>query len=224
MVRPPGSMEVSPLPAADRDFLSRDPRAGRRLRRRHGRDAGAVRPHLRGLRRPRGQVPRGARPAPPGRDRGRAHLDARGRRRGGRDRHLPGLADQARRVGARRAHARDQHQGGRDRPQGGGRFALRRRLDRADRLPARVRRPDARRDLLPRARRRLRRAGARPGRGRRRPDHHRDRPGHPRGQGRRLRRPRGVQGARPGRCRSRPRSRCCPRAARCCSARTSRRC
>ena len=33
----------------------------------------------RGLRRARGQVPRGARPAPPRRDRGRPHLDARGR-------------------------------------------------------------------------------------------------------------------------------------------------
>ena len=35
-----------------------------------------------------------------------------------RDRHLPGLAAEARRVGPRRAHARDQPQGGRDRPQG----------------------------------------------------------------------------------------------------------
>ena len=35
-------------------------------------------------------------------------------------------------------------QGRRDRPQGGGRVALRRRLDRADRLPARLRRPDPR--------------------------------------------------------------------------------
>ena len=43
----------------------------------------------------------------------------------------------------------------------------------------------------------LRRAGARPGRGRRRPDHHRDRAGHPRGQGRDLRRPRGLRRGRP---------------------------
>ena len=65
-----------------------------------------------------GQVPRGAGAQPPRRDRGRPRVDARGRRRGGRDRHLPGLAAEARRVGAGRAHARDQHQGGRDRPQG----------------------------------------------------------------------------------------------------------
>ena len=49
---------------------------------------------------------------PPRRDRGRPRLDARCRRRGGRDRHLPGLAAEARRVGPGRAHARDQHQGG----------------------------------------------------------------------------------------------------------------
>ena len=42
------------------------------------------------------------------------------------------------------------------------------------------------------------RAGARPRRGRRRPDHHRDGAGHPRGQGRGLRRARGVQADRPG--------------------------
>ena len=67
----------------------------------------------------------------------------------------------------------------------------------------------------------LRRAGARPGRGRRRPDHHRDGAGHPRGQGGGVRRSRGVRSGRPRRCRSRPRSRCCRRAARCCSAPTS---
>ena len=50
-------------------------------------------------------------------------------------------------------------------------------------------------DPLPRARRGVRRAGAGPARGRRRPDHHRDRAGHPRGQGRDLRRPRGVHGS-----------------------------
>ena len=64
-----------------------------------------------------------------------------------RDRHLPGQPAQARRVGARRAHARDQHQGRRDRPQGRGRGPLRRRLDRPDRLPAGLRRPDPRRHL-----------------------------------------------------------------------------
>ena len=195
-VRQPGPMEVS-ISASQirqRQGLPRGrPRARRRLRRRHGRDPGAVRPDQRGLRRARGQMPRGAGAQPPRRDRGRPRVDARGRRRGGRDRHLPGLAAEARRVGARRAHARDQHQGGRDRPQGRGRLALRRRLDRADRLPARLRRPDPRRDLVPRAGRGLRRAGARPGRGRRRPDHHRDGAGHPRGQGGGVRRPRGVR-------------------------------
>ena len=48
----------------------------------------------------RGQVPRGARAQPSRRDRGRAQLDARGRRGSARDRHLPGLADQARASGA----------------------------------------------------------------------------------------------------------------------------
>ena len=42
----------------------------------------------------------------------------------------------------------DQPQGGRDRPQGRRPGALRRRLDRPDRLPARLRRPDPRRHLL----------------------------------------------------------------------------
>ena len=42
----------------------------------------------------------------------------------------------------------------RDRPQGGRRAPLRGRLDRADRLPAGQRRPDARPDPVPRARRR----------------------------------------------------------------------
>ena len=62
-----------------------------------------------------------------------------------------------------------------------------------DRLPARVRRPDARPDPLRRAGRGLHRAGDRPDPGRRRPDHHRDGAGHPRGEGRGLRHPRGVQ-------------------------------
>ena len=60
--------------------------------------------------------------------------------------------------------------------------------------------------------------------GRRRPDHHRDRAGHPRGQGRDLRRARGVHSEPAARCRSSAASRCCPRAARCCSAPTSAPC
>ena len=146
----------------------------------------------------RGQMPRGARPQPARRDRGRPRLDDRGRRRGGRDRHLPGLAAEARRVGPGRAHAGDQHQGGRNRPQGGGRGALRRRLDRPDRVPARLRptRPSATSPS-----RKLVEVFAEQATGlvagRRRPDHHRDRAGHPRGEGGDLRRPRGLRGDRP---------------------------
>ena len=51
-----------------------------------------------------------------------------------------------------------------NRAQGGGRGALRRRLDRADRVPAGLDRPDPRRHLLRQAGRGLRRAGHRPGR------------------------------------------------------------
>jgi 5-methyltetrahydrofolate--homocysteine methyltransferase len=47
-------------------------------------------------------------------------------------RHLPGLAPEARGVGPRRAHRRDQPPRGRDRPRGGRRGPLRRRLDRPD--------------------------------------------------------------------------------------------
>ena len=86
-----------------------------------------------------------------------------------------------------------------DRPQGGRREPLRRRLDRPDRLPARVRGPVAGPDPLPRARRGLPRAVRRPARGRRRPPDRRDRAGHPRGQGRDLRHARGVQDRRPQR-------------------------
>ena len=150
-----------------------------------------------GLRRAAGQVPRGAGAQPARRDRGRARLDARGRRGGGRDRHLPGLADQARGVGPGRLHGRDQHEGRGNRAQGGRRGPLRRGLDRADRLPAGLRGGLARADPLPRAGRGVRRAGRGPDRRRRGPDHHRDRPGHPRGQGRRVRRARGVRSDRP---------------------------
>ena len=66
-----------------------------------------------------------------------------------RDRHLPGLADQARGVGPGRLHGRDQHEGRGNRAQGRGRAPLRRRLDRPDRLPARLRRALARADPLP---------------------------------------------------------------------------
>ena len=57
--------------------------------------------------------------------------------------------------------ARDQPPRRRDRPQGGRRGALRGRLDRPDRLPPRLRRPDARRDPLPRPRRRSSRSRSR---------------------------------------------------------------
>ena len=101
-----------------------------------------------------------------------------------------GLADETLEINRRAA---------RDRPQGRRRAPLRRRVDRPDRPPPRLRRPDARRDHLPRAGRRLRRAGPGPRRGRLGPAHHRDRAGHPRGQGGDLRRARGVPPARPRR-------------------------
>ncbi|CAA9543777.1 MAG: 5-methyltetrahydrofolate--homocysteine methyltransferase, partial [uncultured Thermoleophilia bacterium] len=52
---------------------------------------------------------------------------------------------------------------------------------------------------VPHAGRGLRRAGDGPPPGRLGPDHHRDRAGHPRGQGRDLRRPRGLRGHGPDR-------------------------
>ena len=106
-----------------------------------------------------------------------------------------------------------------------GRVALRRRLDRPDRLPARLRRPDPGRDLV-------RASWSRSSPSRRRAwstggadliiiETAQDI----------LEVKAAVFGAReafkrgrPRRCRSRPRSRCCRRAARCCSAPTSRRC
>ena len=118
---------------------------------------------------------------------------------------------EARGVGPRRAHARDQPQGRRDRPPAPS--------ARTASSPARSARPAScpppttRRSAtirFARARRGLRRAGARPGRGRRRPDHHRDGAGHPRGQGGDLRRARGVQGDRPRGADPGARSRCCP--------------
>ena len=171
-----------------------------------------------------GQVPRGARPEPPRRDPGRARVDAERGRRGRRDRHLPGQSPEARGVGARRAHARDQHEGRADRPRGRGRGPLRGRLDRPDRPPARERRPDPREDHLPRARRGLHRAGAGPDRGRRRPA----RSSRPRRTSSRSRQ-RSSARARPSRppgarCRSRRASRSSRTAARCSSAPTSRPC
>ena len=143
-----------------------------------------------------GQVPRGAGPASPRRHLRRPRGDARRRRRGGRDRFLPGLEAEARRVGPRRSHGRDQPQGRRDRAPGRGPRPLRRRLDRPDRVPARQRRPDPRRDHLRGPGRGLRRTGRRPGRRWGRPDHHRDGTGHPRGAGGDRRRPRGLQAGR----------------------------
>ena len=64
---------------------------------------------------------------------------------GRRDRHLPGLAAEARRVGARRAHREINRRAAEIAREAAGPEPLRRRLDRADRLPAGVRRPDARR-------------------------------------------------------------------------------
>ena len=172
-------------------------RAGDRLRRRHGGDARAVRPEPRArLPAPR-TLPRGARAQPPRRDRGRPHLDARGRRRRARDRHLPGLATEARRMGPRGPHARDQPQGRPDRPQGRGRDPVRRRLDRPDRVPARQRRPTLGQITFLELQKVFTEQARGAGRGRRRPDHHRDRAGHPRGQGGGLRRPRGVQAGEP---------------------------
>ena len=74
-MRQPGPMEVT-RPSTYEQAGPRHPRrrarAHRRLRRRHGRDARAYELSLRGLRRPARQVPRGARPPPPRRDRGRS--------------------------------------------------------------------------------------------------------------------------------------------------------
>ena len=145
-----------------------------------------------------GQVPRGARPPSPRRDRGGPHVDARRGRRGRRDRHLPGLAAEARRVGPRRAHARDQHEGRANCPQGG-------RAPSASSpgsigptgfLPASDD-PTLGGITFAELVEVFTQQAQRPRRGRRRPDHHRDGAGHPRGQGGDLRRPRGVQADRP---------------------------
>ena len=113
--------------------------------------------------------------------------------RGRGDRHVPGLAPQARRVGPRRPHAtRSTARPPRSRAR---RSASTASSPARSARPATCPRPRTRRsaDPLPRARRGLRRAGPGPARGRRRPADHRDRAGHPRGQGRHLRHARGVQ-------------------------------
>ena len=171
-------------------------------------------------------MPRGARAEPPGRDRGRARLDARGRRRGDRDGHVPGLAVEARGVGPRRAHARDQHEGRRDRaagPPASDRFVAG-SIGPTGFLPA------SEDPTLGQIRFRelvevfTEQAGGLLAR-RRRPDHHRDGAGHPRGQGGRLRRPRGVRERAAGRLPIHAsRLAAAERAARCCSAPTSPRC
>ena len=176
----------------------------------------------RGLRRPGGQVPRGARAQPPRRDRGR-RTPRCSRPAPRSSRPTPSRArGSSSTSGAWRPHARDQH----ERPQIARRAAGEHRfvggLDRADRLPAGLRRPLARPDPLRRAVEVFAEQARGPDRRRRRPADHRDRAGHPRGQGGDLRRARGVRARPAGRCRSTPRSRCCRTAARCCSAPTSR--
>ena len=78
------------------------------------------------------------------------------------DRHLPGLAAEARGVGPRRLHGRDQHEGRRDRAQGGGRetASSRARSARPAILPA-SEDPSLGQIRFARARRGLRRAGRR---------------------------------------------------------------
>ena len=111
-------------------------------------------------------MPRGARPPPARRHPGAARVDGRApaprssRPTPSRPRRLKleewGLGEHT---------LRDQPEGRRDRAQGRRRGPLRRRLDRPDRPPARLRRPDARRDHLRRARRDLHPAGPGPGPG-----------------------------------------------------------
>ena len=128
-----------------------------------------------------------------------ARVDGRGRRGGRRDRHVPGVADQARRVGpaattryeinrkaaeiARAAIGEQRFVAGSIGPTG--------------HLPASDDPTLGKitfRELVARLRRSRRK---RPRRRRRRPADHRDRAGHPRGQGRDLRRARGVRAGRP---------------------------
>ena len=95
-------------------------------------------------------------------------------------------------------------QGRRDRPQGGRRGPLRRRLDRPDGLPARLRRPDARQHHASASSSRSSTEQAeRPDRGRRRPADHRDAQDILEVKAGDLRRARGVQARPAARCRSR---------------------
>ena len=116
-----------------------------------------------------------------------------------RDRHVPGIAAEALRVGTRGPHARDQHRRRREiarKAAGENRFVAG-SIGPTGFLPA----SDdptlgqiSFRELVTVFTEQAQGLVQR----RRRPDHHRDRAGHPRGQGGGLRRPRGVQ-ARPGR-------------------------
>ena len=142
------------------------------------------------------QVPRDSRAQPPRRDRGRPQLDASTPARTS-SRPTPSRArGSSSRSGASPTHTLEINPDGRaDRAaRRGRREPLRRRLDRPDGLPAglRGRRRSARSASASSSRSSPSRRG--PGRGRRRPADPRDRPGHPRGQGRGLRRARGLQG------------------------------
>ena len=75
------------------------------------------------------------------------------------DRHLPGIAPEARRVGPCRLHGRGQHQGGGNRAQSCRRASFRGRLDRSHRPIAGIGRSHPRADPLRRARRGVLRAG-----------------------------------------------------------------
>ena len=166
-------------------------------------------------------MPRGARAAPPRRDRGRPRRDARRRRAGGRDRHLPGLQTEARRVGPRRPHARDQRQSRPDRAQSGRR--ARASSPARSARPASCPHPTTRRSATsPSARSSTSSPSRREASSRAAPTCSSSRPrrtssrSRPRSSARARRSRRRAR-----RCRSSAPSRCCPTAARCCSAPTS---
>ena len=184
-----------------RDYLAAVRRARRRLRRRDGRDARGVRPHRRGLRRPRraSATRRSCSTAPTSSRACTRSMVAAGAQVVETDTFQAsrlkleewGLGEHTLEINVKAAEiARTR----------GRRGPLRRRLDRPDRPPPRLRRPDARPDPRSASSSTIfAEQAARPRAGRRRPADHRDRAGHPRGQGRDLRRPRGVQGGRPRR-------------------------